>query len=286
MDSFRLFFSLTKVIVSISVTITALTGYILACGKIDLTLFATVFGVFLLASAASALNQVQESNSDALMDRTKKRPIPSGKISRKNALIVSIVLIIGGSAILFFFAPILCLVLGLFNIFWYNVVYTPLKFKTAFAIIPGALSGVIPVLIGWAASGAGITEPKIVMLGFFLYIWQIPHFWLLIIKYGKEYEAAGLSSLSSLLSEEQMKNLIFVWLISSVVVALFLPYFNIVNHPIIVLVYSALNIWLMIYFSLSIIFKKIPFRFRPAFMQINIFQILIMMLLIIDRFIQ
>jgi len=282
----RLFFSLTKVIVSISVTITALTGYVLASGKFDLRLFFSATAVFLLASGASALNQVQESHTDALMKRTKNRPIPSGNITKRNALLIAILLIVSGSVLLLFFTPILCLILGLFNIFWYNLVYTSLKFKTAFAIIPGALSGVIPVFIGWVATGAGISDPEVVILGFFLYIWQIPHFWLLIIKYGKEYEAAGLSSLSALLSEEKMKNLIFVWLIASVVVALFLPYFNIVNHPLIIIIYAALNIWLMIYFSLSIIFKKIQFSFRPAFMQINIFQLMIMLLLIIDKFIQ
>jgi heme o synthase len=274
------------VIVSLSVTITALTGYFLSSGRFDTGMFITIAGIYLLASGASALNQVQESQTDALMERTRKRPIPSGKISRKNAFIISLLLIITGSATLYFFTPAICLILGLFNIFWYNVVYTSLKFKTAFAIIPGALSGVIPVFIAWAAAGASIFEPEVVLLGFFLYIWQIPHFWLLIIKYGKEYESAGLSSLSALLSEEKMKNLIFVWLIASVVVALFLPYFNIVNHPVIVIIYTLLNIWLMIYFSLSVIFKKIPFRFSPAFMQINIFQVMIMFLLIIDKIIR
>lgn len=239
-----------------------------------------------MASGASALNQVQESRTDALMERTKRRPIPNGDITGNHALIIAILLILSGSALLFFFTTILCLILGLFNIFWYNVVYTSLKFKTAFAIIPGALSGVIPVFIAWTATGASLFEPKVIILGFFIYIWQIPHFWLLIIKYGKEYEKAGLSSLSAVLSEEKMKNLIFVWLMASIVVALFLPYFNIVNHPVIVIIYTALNIWLMIYFSLSIIFKKIPFKFRQAFMQINIFQVMIMFLLIIDKFIQ
>jgi heme o synthase len=284
--SIRLFFSLTKIIVSISVTITAITGYILASGKFDFLLAITATGVFLLASGASALNQVQESHTDALMDRTKNRPIPLGDISRKHALIISMILIISGSLLMYFFTPVLCLILGLFNIFWYNVVYTSLKFKTAFAIIPGALSGVIPVFIAWAATGLSISDPKLIILSFFLYIWQIPHFWLLIIKYGKEYEKAGLSSLSALLDEEKMKNLIFVWLIASIVVALFLPYFNIVNHPVIVIIYTLLNIWLMIYFSLSFIFKKIQFRFRPAFLQINIFQLLVMLLLIIDKIIQ
>ena len=273
-------------IVSLSVTITAITGYILACGRIDQLLLIIITGVYLLASGASALNQVQESRTDALMERTKKRPIPRGDISRRNALLISIMLIISGSVLLFFFAPVLCLVLGLFNIFWYNAVYTSLKFKTSFAIIPGALSGVIPIFIAWTATGAYIFDPKVVVLGFFLYIWQIPHFWLLILKYGKEYESAGLSSLSSFLSEEKMKNLIFVWLMASIVVAMFLPYFKIVNHPLIVIIYTFSNVWLMIYFSLSIIFKTKKFSFQPAFLQINILQVLIMILLIIDKFIQ
>jgi heme o synthase len=283
---FRIFFKLTKVIVSSSVSITAFTGYILAGGKFDYKLGFTILGIYLLSSGASVLNQVQESRTDALMPRTKSRPIPSGEISRNSALAISLVLIVGGSLILYFQAPFLCVVLGLFNVFWYNVVYTSLKFKTAFAIIPGALSGVIPVLIAWVATGASVFDPKVILIGFFLYLWQIPHFWLLILRYGKEYEAAGLSSLSSLLSEDKMKNLIFVWLLASIIMALYLPYFDIVQHPVIVIIFAILNIWLMIYFSLSIIFRKIQFSFRPAFIQINVFQVLIMLLLIIDKLIQ
>lgn len=245
-----------------------------------------VSGVYLLASGASALNQVQESPTDALMDRTKNRPIPKGDISRRKGLVISIALIFMGAALLLIFSPTVCLLLGLFNILWYNLLYTSLKFKSAFAIIPGALSGVIPVFIGWTAAGSYILDPQVIILGFFLYIWQIPHFWLLIIKYGKEYESAGLSSLSALLSEEKLKNLIFIWLISSVVAALFLPYFNIVDHPVVVIIFTLMNIWLMIYFSLSVLFKKIPFSFRHAFIQINIFQVLIMLLLITDKFIR
>lgn len=285
MKKIKIFFSLTKLIVSLSVTITAICGYILSAAKFDQGLFITAAAIYLLASGASALNQVQESVTDGLMERTKKRPIPNGNISRINALLISVLLISAGSGLLYFHCPIICLILGLFNVLWYNLVYTGLKFKTAFAIIPGALSGVIPVFIAWAASGASVSEPRIIIFSFFLYIWQIPHFWLLIIKYGKEYEKAGLSSLSSILTEEKMKNLIFVWLIASVVVALFLPYFNILNHPVLVIIYSLLNIWLMIYFSLSILFKKIQFSFRPAFIQINIFQLLVMLVLIIDKFI-
>jgi protoheme IX farnesyltransferase len=242
--------------------------------------------VYLLASGASAMNQVQESRTDALMERTKFRPIPNGDISHGMGLTISIILIISGALILFIFTPLVCLMLGLFNIIWYNILYTSLKFKSAFAIIPGALSGVIPVFIGWTAAGSNILDPQVIILGFFLYIWQIPHFWLLIIKYGKEYESAGLSSLSALFSEEKLKNLIFIWLISSVVAALFLPFFNIVDHPVVVIIFTLMNIWLMIYFSLSVFFKKIPFSFRPAFIQINIFQVLIMLLLITDKFIR
>jgi protoheme IX farnesyltransferase len=280
------FFALSKFVVSISVTITAVTGYILASGKFDYKLILTAAGVYLLASGASALNQVQEYRTDAMMERTRIRPIPQGKISRNSAIIISVLLIMAGSAILIGFTPLICFLLGLFNVLWYNLLYTSLKFRSAFAIIPGALSGVIPVFIGWAATEAPLFDPQVVILGFFLYIWQIPHFWLLIVKYGKQYESAGLSSLTALFSEDKIKNLIFIWLISSVVVALFLPFFNIIGHPVLVVIFSLMNIWLMIYFSFSILIRKIPFSFRPAFIQINIFQVLVMLLLITDKFIR
>ena len=150
------------------------------------------------------------------MERTKVRPIPSGRITGSNALIISLLLILAGSIILAFHSNTV-LLLGLFTLIWYNGVYTPLKQFTAFAIIPGSLVGALPPIIGWVASGGFIFDEKILALSSFMFIWQIPHFWLLLLMYDHEYREAGFPTLSKIFSYKQISQISFVWIVILVI---------------------------------------------------------------------
>ncbi|MCB9250543.1 MAG: UbiA family prenyltransferase [Ignavibacteriales bacterium] len=119
---------LTKFRITFFVTVTTTVGFLLSSGKFNLDLLIVSLGVLVLASGASSLNEYQERNSDAKMERTKLRPIPAGRISENNALLVSIALIFLGSAILFV-NGVTVLLLGIFTLIWYNGVYTNLKLK-------------------------------------------------------------------------------------------------------------------------------------------------------------
>ncbi len=273
---------LTRWGVSVAVTFSAATGYIVFKEEIDLVLLFTVIGILLLSGGASALNQYQERDIDALMNRTKNRPIPSDKISSTTGLVTSILLCILGLTILYTNTGLIPALLGLFNLIWYNGLYTYLKRKTAFAVVPGSLTGVTPLLIGWSAAGGNLLHPTIILISFFIYMWQIPHFWLLLIKYNDDYKKAGLGNLYESFSNEQVKRVLFAWILSTSWAALLLAYFRVVQSTSLVVFLIILNSIIIISFFRLLFNKSNLIRLKQAFVGINVFMFAVMMILIID----
>lgn len=224
-DSIRMLLQLTKVRIAILATASAVTGYILAAHGISVHAIAPMAGVFLLACGAGALNQCQEVEIDSMMERTKSRPLPTGRMQLRQALAVSILLIVAGAMLLA--ASPQAVALGLLTIFWYNGVYTYLKRVSAFAAIPGGLVGAIPPVIGWVSAGGSISDPGIVAVAFFFFVWQVPHFWLLLLRIGDDYRRAGLPTLTTLLSRRQLTRVIFVWMMATSVSCIIIPLFGV-----------------------------------------------------------
>src|SRR5512147_1603534 len=110
---------LTKIKITSFVTLTTAFGFICAAGEINTKIISPVIGILFLACGSAVINHYQERRTDALMDRTKNRPIPAGKISPSNALLLAIVLLAAGSFILFYSSGLLALSLGLLNLLWY-----------------------------------------------------------------------------------------------------------------------------------------------------------------------
>lgn len=277
--------TLMKYKVSLAVTFTTITGYLICSGSFDLRLLYTAIGVFILAGGTSALNQIQERRFDARMERTKHRPLPSHKITLQSALIVSLILMIAGLSILYFLSGKVSAALGLFNIFWYNIIYTYLKQITPFAVVPGSLVGAIPAMIGWSAAGGAIFDTRIIVIAYFLFIWQIPHFWFLLLKYGKEYEEAGFPSITKVFSQQGLKSLTFIWIIATSITTMMFPLFNIVTIPLLLIIIFILNIWLVITFTRITFNLKIGINFKRAFATINIFMMVILLLLTFEAII-
>jgi heme o synthase len=278
-------FRLTRFPVSLAVTFSAFAAALLSMGdKFSGEVLWSILAIFLLASGASALNQYQEWQYDEKMERTRRRPIPSRAISTGQALNNATLMIIGGYAILILMGEWLPLVLGVFNVFWYNGVYTLLKRKTAFAVVPGALTGAIPVYMGWTAAGGGMADHVPLFLSLFIFLWQMPHFWLIMLKYGEEYETAGFPALTSLLSPPQMKRIIFVWVLASSGAAAMLIYFGIIRHEVISLVLAGLNalVVLLIFYGLFI-GKSV--NYRLLFIAGNLLMLFMFLLAVIDRFV-
>jgi len=272
---------LGKVRISLPIALSAYTGYALSTGRFDIDALILMAGVFLMSCSSGAINHLQEYKTDALMPRTQKRPIPSGKISPNGALWVAIsYFVYGGMILLANFPPIVFFTAAL-TLISYNGIYTPLKKVTAFAVVPGSLVGALPPYIGWFAGGGKWNDPQIFWVGLFFFIGQIPHFWLLLLMFGKEYELAGFPSLHSVFSDNQIKRLSFTWIVATVATALVVTV-----H---VLQGSTLMFFLLIYifyllFSLSgsILFRN-EMKVRPAFFKLNFLYLLMMVILIADR---
>ena len=205
LQKIKLFLELGKIRITFAVTLSTITGYILMKQGVDWQSILPTLGVFFLAASSAALNQFQERQHDSEMDRTKNRPIPSGYVTHSEALIFIIGLALAGSAMIYFSSNLTAMLLGWLTFFWYNAVYTPLKRKTVFAVIVGALIGALPPMIGYAAAGGHWLNMEILIVAFFFFIWQVPHFILLVLRFGSDYEKAGYPSLTERLQHTRLK---------------------------------------------------------------------------------
>lgn len=219
---------LTRWKVSLLAAVSALTGA--ASFSVGYALSASILvptaGTLLLAMGASALNQVQEREIDARMVRTRGRPIPAGKVSPPAAAVLGLATLVGGGSLLVLGAGWTVAALGGAAVLWYNGIYTYLKRVSAFAAVPGALVGALPPLIGWASAGGHPADPRALALATVFLLWQVPHFWLLLLRWGPDYERAGLPSLTAIFGPGQLSRITMSWLIASGAVSALLPLFE------------------------------------------------------------
>lgn len=270
---------LTKWKLSLAVAFSSVTGYLISSGGADSSLTVMAAGVFLLSSGASALNQYTERDSDALMTRTAGRPLPSGRMTPLTAIAVAVVLLVSGSLLLGFSGR-MPFFLGLVNVLLYNAIYTGLKKRTTLAIVPGALVGAIPPVIGYTAAGGAVIDSIILLFALFMFLWQMPHFWLLLIRYGSEYEKAGIKTLYSTMDSVKIKRLVLVWVIASslalwILTGIFMPLPAIAGALLLIL-----NIAFILLFRKIINLPETVKRSNHAFILINSFSILVMIVLI------
>jgi heme o synthase len=278
----KVIFELGKVRISIPVAFTTFTGYILSHGFIDRGIVLPVIGIFLLACGASALNQIQEHGIDTRMKRTKNRPLPAGRISLGGAWIVTLLFFIGGSLFLILGPGLETVLVGIATFAWYNAIYTPLKKVTAFAAVPGSMVGALPPLAGWVAGGGELMDQRALILGFFFFIGQIPHFWLLMLKFGEQYEHAELPSMTRLFTKDQIKRLTFIWIAAMGITAFALPVFKVVVQQWIAISVILLSAALVVFFT-RLLSRKNEFRVGKSFVLINLYYLVIMLVMIADR---
>lgn len=284
-EKIKILSELTKIRITFFVMITTGFGYIAATDIFNLNLLLVLAGVLSLACGSAVLNHYQERFTDALMERTKNRPIPSGKITPVKALETSILLILIGVALLFIGGNLLSVFFGILNLIWYNGIYTPLKRKSSLAIIPGSLVGAIPPVIGWVAAGGDLLNPQILMIAFFFFIWQIPHFWLLLLVLDKDYSKAGMPTLTNLFSKNQLARITFMWIMATAISSLLLPMVALVETEIIkyLIVFSVI---LLSINSLKLLkYSEENSSVLFAFRNINFFVLFVVSIISIDKLI-
>jgi protoheme IX farnesyltransferase len=277
----RLLGQLTKFRLSLIATCSCLGVFVLASDGVSWRLLPLVTGMLLTACGACALNQYQERELDGLMERTRGRPIPSGRMGPGEALGWSLAFLGAGLLTLVLMGTIVGAGLAALAVVWYNGVYTPLKRVTAFAAVPGGLVGVLPPAIGWVAAGRPLWDWRLAAFAFFFWVWQVPHFWSLVLIYGRQYERAGLPSLSQHLSQEQIARLVFAWTIVTAVSCLLLPLFGVVgSYPVLALL--ALGAVWLAWKAAGILGPR--GSFRSAFVNVNLFAALVILLMALDPY--
>ena len=277
-----LFFELTKLKISAASTSTAATGYVAFRRGVDLGLLTALLGTLLLAMASSALNEIQERNLDALMERTRNRPLPSGAVSPSSAAVIAALLGASGLAVLFFFHGWISASLGLLAMAWYNGLYTPLKRLSAFAVLPGSVIGALPPAIGWTAAGGFIGDPALLALCFVFFVWQVPHFWLLSMLYQEGYAKAGFPTLARHFQSSQILRLTFTWTCGAVAAGALLPAFGTTRGIGALVILAVGGLWLVLAFRRLLRPERTAAQIRRAFVEINAFALLVMAAVILD----
>tara|TARA_R110000823_G_scaffold244377_4_gene368645 strand:+ start:428 stop:1327 length:900 start_codon:yes stop_codon:yes gene_type:complete len=190
---FNVFTAITKARLTISVMFSTLAGYALGVDQWNASAFQTLLilsiGGYCMVGASNVFNQIIEIDLDALMDRTKNRPLPAGTISKRNAFILGCILTVFGLAILYSVNQKTAL-FGAISIFMYVSLYTPLKTVTPLSVFVGAFPGAIPYMLGWVAATEtfGIEAGALFIIQFF---WQFPHFWAIGWFLFDDYKKAG-----------------------------------------------------------------------------------------------
>ena len=187
------FREITKARLAISVVFSSVAGFMLGIYDLHsldwMVLLKLAVGGYCMVGASNAYNQVIEKDLDALMDRTKNRPVPAGRMSPPIALVIASFLTIVGISLLYTINPKTAM-FGAISIFLYTSIYTPLKTMTSLSVFVGAFPGAIPFMLGWvAATGEfGIEAGTLFLIQFF---WQFPHFWAIGWFLYEDYEKAG-----------------------------------------------------------------------------------------------
>ncbi len=184
------FKEITKLRLSVSVVFSSIAGYFLGAEVIDfVTVLLLAIGGYLLVGASNVFNQIMERDLDTLMDRTKNRPLPAGRMSVNTAMALGFSMGIVGIWVLYIINPMTAL-FGTISILLYVLAYTPLKTKTSLSVFVGAFPGAIPFMLGWVAAtnNFGIEAGTLFMIQFF---WQFPHFWALGWWLYEDYSKGG-----------------------------------------------------------------------------------------------
>lgn len=232
MNRIRLYLELSKSGIVTLVVISVLGGY-LAGHPFELPfdpaawirMGVTLLGVFLLASGSSGLNQIQDLQMDTAMGRTAKRPLPSGRLGLREAWLFVGVSLLGGMALLLWIDPAVA-GLGISAVVFYNGLYTLWwKRRWAFAAIPGAVPGALPILMGYAAASGDVWAPGGIYLFALLFFWQMPHFWVLALKYKGDYATGGVPTLPVVLGAGVTVQQIVIWSLGYIGIAFLAPLF-------------------------------------------------------------
>ena len=284
------FVEITKARLSISVVISTIAGYLLGFNQEHpfqwSVLFLLVLGGYCMVGASNVFNQIIEKDLDAIMDRTKNRPLPSGRMSKQNAFILGIILTIVGLIILYNVNPKTAM-FGAISIFMYVSLYTPLKTVTPLSVFVGAFPGAIPFMLGWvAATGQfGIEAGTLFIIQFF---WQFPHFWAIGWFLFDDYKKAGFFMLPTGKKDKKtaLQTILYtIWMIIASIIPAFGFTGNLSLSKVSAGIVVALGLWMLFYaFKL---YKEMDAKAARKLMIVSVSYIsLLQIVYVLDKFLR
>ena len=271
---------------ALSVVFSSIAGYLLGADTVSIkTLVLLAFGGYFMVGASNAYNQIIEKDLDALMDRTKNRPIPAGRMSVRTAFIIATIFTLLGVIILYSINPRTAMY-GAISIFLYTSVYTPLKTKTPLSVFVGAIPGAIPFMLGWVAAtnDFGIEPGTLFMIQFF---WQFPHFWSIGWFLYEDYEKAGFFMLPTRKRDKGTAMQIIMYTVWTILASI-LPVFSFTGKLQLSIIGAIFIVVLglgMLYFALKL-FREMTTKAAKQLMLASVSYItLIQIVYVVDKFI-
>lgn len=279
------FKSITKIRLSISVVFSSVAGYFLAAEAIQIkSLILLALGGYFMVGASNAFNQIIERDLDALMQRTKNRPIPSGRMSVNVAFFIASLFTVLGVWTLYNLNPKTAMY-GAVSIFLYTCVYTPLKTKTPLSVFAGAIPGAIPFMLGWVAvTGEFGMEPGILFA--IQFFWQFPHFWAIGWFLFEDYEKGGFFMLPTGKRDKSSAIQIIMYTIWTIILSV-IPAFGLTGS-LILSIPAAILVFLlgvvMLYFAV-LLYKKQSIKAARQLMLVSVSYItLLQIIFVVDKF--
>lgn len=272
---------------ALSVVFSSVAGYLLGVETVDYTtLLLLALGGYFMVGASNAYNQIIEKDLDVLMDRTKNRPIPAGRMTVQTAFIIATLFTVFGIAILYSINEQTAM-FGAVSIFLYTCVYTPLKTRTPLAVFVGAIPGAIPFMLGWVAAtdDFGIEPGVLFALQFF---WQFPHFWAIGWFLYNDYKKGGFFMLPTGKQDKGTAVQTIMYTIWTILVSI-VPVFGITGQLKLSIVAGSMVFSLglfMLYFAIQL-FNKMTEKAAKQLMLASVSYItLIQIVYVVDKFIR
>lgn len=283
----RNFTEITKMRLSVSVVFSSVAGYLLAVEGIDfLTLILLCIGGYCMVGASNVYNQIIERDLDALMDRTKDRPIPAGRMGVPVAFFLASFLTATGIILLYIINPTTAM-FGAISIFMYVSLYTPLKTRTPLSVFVGAFPGAIPFMLGWVAAtnDFGIEPGTLFMIQFF---WQFPHFWAIGWFLFDDYKKAGFYMLPNGKRDKGTAIQVILYSIWTVLASL-IPVLGVTGRlyitPVSGILVLGLGIWL-IYYAIRLYRSQTEKAARQLMLVSVSYITLLQVIYVLDKFIR
>lgn len=281
------FTEITKLRLSVSVVFSSVAGYLLGAAEVDfMILLLLCIGGYCMVGASNVYNQIMERDLDSLMDRTKNRPIPAGRMSIAAALSIAVILTIVGISVLYSINPQTAM-FGAISIFIYVFLYTPLKTKTPLSVFVGAFPGAIPFMLGWVAAtnDFGIEPGTLFMIQFF---WQFPHFWAIGWFLFDDYKKGGFFMLPTGKRDRTTAVQVVFYSVCTVLSSL-IPAFGVTGAfyitPISAVIIGGLGIW-FVYYGLRL-YKQKTNKSAKQLMLVSVSYItLLQIIYVADKFIR